>query len=93
MVLNDEHKIVTLKSDCTNNVLDLNSIKIRKNNQHYQKRSRFKMMIASVLHSKIFQVIIVSLCALDGLLVICMLLLEIESLKLKVNITILIFYF
>ncbi|CAH8850345.1 unnamed protein product [Trichobilharzia szidati] len=47
------------------------------------KRKDLKTRISVILHAKLFHLIIVILCALDGLLVICMLLLEIESLKLK----------
>ncbi|CAH8538152.1 unnamed protein product [Heterobilharzia americana] len=46
-------------------------------------KNKWKTRISLILHAKLFHLIIVILCALDGLLVICMLLLEIESLKLK----------
>uniref|UniRef100_A0A5K4FDJ5 Voltage-gated hydrogen channel 1 n=1 Tax=Schistosoma mansoni TaxID=6183 RepID=A0A5K4FDJ5_SCHMA len=44
---------------------------------------RYKLFFSKILDCKLFHMIIVVLCALDGILVICMLLLEIESLKLK----------
>ncbi|VDP36463.1 unnamed protein product [Schistosoma curassoni] len=44
---------------------------------------KYKLLFSRILDCKLFHMIIVGLCALDGILVICMLLLEIESLKLK----------
>ncbi|CAI2729341.1 unnamed protein product [Schistosoma spindalis] len=44
---------------------------------------KYKLLFSRILDCKLFHMIIVVLCALDGILVICMLLLEIESLKLK----------
>ncbi|KAK4471037.1 hypothetical protein MN116_000546 [Schistosoma mekongi] len=56
------------------------NVEINNNNR------KCRPILSSILNCKLFHMIIVILCALDGLLVICMLLLEIESLKLPPSI-------
>ncbi|VDP70684.1 unnamed protein product [Echinostoma caproni] len=46
-------------------------------------KTSVRKKIIEVFHSKAFHIAVVTLCCLDGLLVVCMLLMEIEVLKLK----------
>nr|CAX73939.1 hypothetical protein [Schistosoma japonicum] len=69
---------ITTTTTTTNNTLN-ETINVGINNDNRKCRS----ILSSILNCKLFHMVIIILCALDGLLVICMLLLEIESLKLQ----------